>query len=75
MLTLHIDWTACDGRGLCSELLPTLLGRDQWGYPTALDHRREPVIPAEFESNALHAVKLCPSAALRLIHSVDRNPM
>lgn len=30
---LHIDWTKCDGRGLCTELLPTVLGRDDWGYP------------------------------------------
>jgi ferredoxin len=32
---LHIDWTACDGRGLCTELLPDLLQRDDWGYPLA----------------------------------------
>ena len=25
---LHIDWTACDGRGLCAELLPDLLTED-----------------------------------------------
>ena len=23
-LRLHIDWTRCDGRGLCTELLPEL---------------------------------------------------
>jgi ferredoxin len=28
---LHIDWTGCDGRGLCTELLPELLDRDEWG--------------------------------------------
>ncbi|MET4001897.1 ferredoxin [Arthrobacter sp. UYCu511] len=33
---LHIDWTRCDGRGLCTELLPTVLVRDDWGYPLAL---------------------------------------
>ena len=32
-LRLHIDWTRCDGRGLCTELLPTALDRDDWGYP------------------------------------------
>jgi ferredoxin len=30
---LHIDWTACEGHGLCAELLPELLDRDRWGYP------------------------------------------
>ena len=39
---LHIDWTRCDGRGLCTELLPGVLGRDDWGYPLARDGSREP---------------------------------
>jgi ferredoxin len=26
---LHVDWTACDGRGLCAELLPELLVEDE----------------------------------------------
>ncbi|MGZ6833987.1 MAG: ferredoxin [Mycobacteriaceae bacterium] len=30
---LHVDWTRCDGRGLCTELLPRLNTRDEWGYP------------------------------------------
>jgi hypothetical protein len=32
---LHIDWTKCDGRGLCTELLPDLLGRDGCGQPVS----------------------------------------
>ncbi|MFJ6416053.1 ferredoxin [Paeniglutamicibacter sp. NPDC091659] len=31
--TLHIDWTRCDGRGLCVEVLPEVFDRDDWGYP------------------------------------------
>jgi ferredoxin len=31
--SLAIDWTACDGRGWCIELLPELLTQDRWGYP------------------------------------------
>lgn len=27
-MRLHIDWTACDGRGLCAGLLPELLLSD-----------------------------------------------
>ncbi|MDI9913853.1 ferredoxin [Rhodococcus sp. IEGM 1379] len=64
---LHIDWTACDGRGLCTELLPALLGRDEWGYPLAHDRQREPHVPTELESDAHRAVNLCPTAALRLL--------
>ena len=30
---LCIDRIACDGRGLCAELLPELIRLDDWGYP------------------------------------------
>ncbi|WP_081438321.1 ferredoxin [Pseudofrankia asymbiotica] len=30
---LTVDWTACDGRGWCVELLPEVLAQDRWGYP------------------------------------------
>ncbi|MGK5678280.1 ferredoxin [Actinoplanes sp. URMC 104] len=33
MSRLHIDWTACDGRGVCAGLLPELLAEDDWGFP------------------------------------------
>jgi ferredoxin len=67
---LHIDWTACDGRGLCAELLPHLLGRDQWGYPVALaggasERSDIPIRPSDLEA-ADEAVALCPLVALRL---------
>jgi ferredoxin len=31
--SLIIDWTACEGRGLCMDLLPELLEPDPWGFP------------------------------------------
>jgi len=64
---LHIDWTRCDGRGLCTELLPRLLARDDWGYPLARDLSREPAVPASAVSAARAAVELCPRLALSLI--------
>lgn len=64
--TLHIDWTACDGRGLCTELLPETLGRDPWGYPVPLDGTAEPGIRADLTAHAERAVRLCPALALRL---------
>lgn len=68
---LHIDWTTCDGRGLCAELLPDLLARDPWGYPIARGGRPEdrsnPAIPVSHLEAAREAVALCPVLALRLL--------
>lgn len=67
MTRLHIDWTRCDGRGLCTELLPDLLDRDPWGYPLSRNGSREPEIPDDQRRYAKEAVKRCPRLALRLI--------
>ena len=67
MTRLHIDWTRCDGRGLCTELLPQLLERDDWVYPLALDRSREPQVPDELSKFATAAVKRCPRLALTLL--------
>jgi ferredoxin len=63
---LHIDWTACDGRGLCTELLPEILDRDEWGYPIPRDGIREPAVPDALLPHARRAVAHCPRLALRL---------
>jgi len=63
---LHVDWTSCDGRGLCTELLPELLVRDEWGYPRTRDGSREPVVPPSLRGAAEEAVAVCPLLALRL---------
>lgn len=64
---LHVDWTRCDGRGLCTELLPRLLARDDWGYPLTRDSSREPSVPGWMMSDARRAVDRCPRLALSLI--------
>jgi len=61
-LRLAVDLIACDGRGLCAELLPELITLDDWGYPIL--SRRE--VPAALGEEASAAVKLCPRLALRL---------
>lgn len=66
--TLHIDWTACDGRGLCAELLPQLQ-RDDWGYPIAPGHGSDIPVPHQDLAAARDAVALCPVQALRLRRS------
>ena len=62
---LHVDWTACDGRGLCMELLPELLGRDDWGYPIVAE--RGGAVPTELMDAAKEAVAACPKRALKLL--------
>ena len=63
---LHIDWTACDRRGLCIELLPEILAEDDWGFPLARDGGGDPAIPVELRPHAQRAVDRCPRLALRL---------
>ena len=67
---LHIDWTRCDGRGLCTELLPDVLTRDDWGYPLARDGSREPELTPANTRYAKAAVKRCPRLALRVVTSL-----
>jgi ferredoxin len=59
---LAVDPIACDGRGLCAELLPGLITLDDWGFPliSAQD------VPARLRGEAVAAVQLCPRLALRL---------
>lgn len=64
---LHIDWTLCDGRGSCVELLPELLDTDPWGYPVPRDGSKEPAIHPSLAPHAKRAVALCPRLALRLM--------
>lgn len=67
---LHINWTRCDGRGLCTELLPELLSRDRWGYPVPVDddtiERTNIPIADHRLAAAKDAVRLCPTLALTL---------
>ena len=66
---LHVNWTACDGRGLCAELLPELLTEDDWGYPVSRTGEAEPAVPRQLERSARRAVDRCPALALRLVTS------
>jgi ferredoxin len=63
---LHVDRVACDGRGLCLELLPELLAGDPWGYPAGRDGRRDTAVPPGLRAEAERAVRDCPRLALSL---------
>ena len=62
MKNLDVDWTRCDGHGLCAELLPDRITRDDWGFPIIA-----PIAVAGADSSSVRrAVALCPALALRI---------
>jgi len=67
-MTLRIDWTACDRRGLCAELLPELIRLDPWGYPIV----QPGVVPTELLSHTRRAAAACPTLAIHLQETVRR---
>jgi len=67
-LTIRLDPIACDGHGLCAELLPEHIRLDDWGYPIVA---RDPVAP-ENAALARRAVGACPKLALALERRRDR---
>jgi ferredoxin len=60
--TLHIDWTRCDGHGLCHTLLPDSVGLDEWGFPIISARS----VAAADTAAVRRAVAACPALALRL---------
>lgn len=63
---LRVDPIACTGHGACMELLPELIGRDDWGYPI-VDGRP---VPEDLLPHARRAARACPTLALLLERSV-----
>lgn len=59
---LSVDWSRCDGHGLCAELLPDLVRLDADGFPEDPDLP----VPAFREAEADLAVRMCPALALRV---------
>jgi ferredoxin len=59
---LRVDPIACEGHGLCAELLPELVALDEWGYPLLADAD----VPEHLAALARRAVSRCPTLALRL---------
>ena len=61
---LRVDPIACDGRGLCAEMLPELITPDDWGFPII----RDDAVPAHLLGDARATIRACPKLALRLEH-------
>jgi len=68
--TLRVNPIACDGSGLCAELIPERVRLDEWGYPI-IDPR--PITP-ELEDHAERAVAACPTMALLLLARAAKEP-
>ena len=63
---LVVDPIACDGLGLCAELLPEFIALDDWGFPVLPADD----IPAGLRGEAEAVARTCPRLALR----VERTP-
>ena len=59
---LRVNPIACEGHGLCVELLPELIRLDDWGYPIL----EVPLVPDDLLGLARRAVDACPTLALIL---------
>ena len=59
-LVLRLNPIACDGHGICAELLPERIELDEWGYPII----EAGPVPRELEKHARRAVAGCPMRAL-----------
>ncbi|MBB1253259.1 ferredoxin [Streptomyces sp. OF3] len=59
---LLVDWTLCQGHGLCADAAPGVIRLGEDGYP----QRAVSAVPPELRTEALRAVRRCPALALRL---------
>lgn len=62
MTTVAVDWTRCDGHGLCARLLAEKITLDEWGFPI-ID---APGLDPALVKAARQAAMACPSLALRV---------
>lgn len=62
LVEIRVNPIACQGHGLCAEMLPEWIALDEWGYPI-LDGRR---LPASLVADARRAARSCPELALVL---------
>ncbi len=60
---LEIDWTRCDGHGLCARLLPERISLDEWGFPILGDGS---AADEDALATARLAARSCPALALRV---------
>ncbi|MFI5804620.1 NADH-ubiquinone oxidoreductase-F iron-sulfur binding region domain-containing protein [Streptomyces sp. NPDC051561] len=59
---LAVDWTLCQGHGLCADVVPELIRLGHDGYPALADAS----VPLHLRDRAQRAVRRCPALALRV---------
>ncbi|GAA2436244.1 NADH-ubiquinone oxidoreductase-F iron-sulfur binding region domain-containing protein [Streptomyces macrosporus] len=59
---LVVDWTLCQGHGLCADIVPDVIRLGPDGYPS----KASAPVPAHLRQQALRAVRRCPALALRI---------
>ncbi|MER5882281.1 NADH-ubiquinone oxidoreductase-F iron-sulfur binding region domain-containing protein [Streptomyces sp. NPDC001941] len=67
---LAVDWTLCQGHGLCADLVPELIRMGPDGYPALADAS----VPVHLRPRAQRAVRRCPALALRLEQAYEERP-
>jgi len=60
---LRVDWSLCDGQGLCALWAPELVSRDEWGFPVVA----EGPLRRELLPQARDAVLSCPRIAMTVV--------
>jgi NADH:ubiquinone oxidoreductase subunit F (NADH-binding)/ferredoxin len=59
---LAVDWTLCQGHGLCADVVPELIRLGHDGFPALADA----FVPLHLRPRAQRAVRRCPALALRI---------
>ncbi|GAB3106255.1 NADH-quinone oxidoreductase subunit NuoF family protein [Streptomyces calidiresistens] len=59
---LHVDWTLCQGHGLCADILPGVVELGPDGFPASATM----AVPREARAMAIRAVRRCPALAMRV---------
>lgn len=67
---LHVDPVKCTGYGYCAEIVPELVGVDDWGFPIVSSKE---IDGDEVLGLARRAVATCPRLAL-IIEERNGNP-
>ncbi|GAA4120321.1 hypothetical protein GCM10022215_23760 [Nocardioides fonticola] len=60
---VEIDWTRCDGHGLCARLAPEMIELAEDGFPIV----RRGQVPDAAVVHLKRAATACPQLALRLV--------
>ncbi|MFE9258788.1 NADH-ubiquinone oxidoreductase-F iron-sulfur binding region domain-containing protein [Streptomyces sp. NPDC006879] len=59
---LLVDWTLCQGHGLCADIVPDVVELGADGYPA----KAVMAVPRQLRPQAVRAVRRCPALALRI---------